>query len=183
MNALAQNLVGAAIEDAIWQLETRAMIRAYLEYEWQYEHLADAIDPLQAFAEQSGLVAAIGQDEVQRLIAKPFERFRAIVAAEIEAEQHVAADLPSDYAQRLVRDWELADPRDRWRHTGELPPPPEKGPKRLNFPIISESCRCPAPQSTKDAFKYVVALGDADHLRRWLRDHAAVAHVLVNEVA
>lgn len=163
MNALAQNLVGAAIEDAIWQLKTRAMIRAYLEYEWQYEHLADAIDPLQEFAEQSGLVAAIGQDEVQRLIAKPFERFRAIVAAEIEAEQHVAADLPSDYAQRLVQDWELADPRDRWRWTGEAPPlAPELDPEQ---PLYRTA------QATADAFWWVVREGDPDHLDRWLANH------------
>lgn len=28
----------------------------------------------------------------------------------------------SDYAEDLVRQWELNDPRDRWRHTGERPP-------------------------------------------------------------
>lgn len=28
----------------------------------------------------------------------------------------------SDYADDLVRQWELNDPRDRWRHTGEHPP-------------------------------------------------------------
>jgi hypothetical protein len=27
------------------------------------------------------------------------------------------------YVEDLVRQWELADPRDRWRHTGEAPPP------------------------------------------------------------
>lgn len=28
----------------------------------------------------------------------------------------------SSYAENLVRQWELDDPRDRWRHTGETPP-------------------------------------------------------------
>jgi hypothetical protein len=28
----------------------------------------------------------------------------------------------SSYAEDLVRQWELDDPRDRWRHTGERPP-------------------------------------------------------------
>lgn len=28
----------------------------------------------------------------------------------------------SDYADDLVRRWEMADPRDRWRHTGEPHP-------------------------------------------------------------
>lgn len=27
----------------------------------------------------------------------------------------------SDYVDNLVRQWELNDPRDRWRHTGEEP--------------------------------------------------------------
>lgn len=28
----------------------------------------------------------------------------------------------SDYAEDLVRQWEIVDPRDRWHHTGEKPP-------------------------------------------------------------
>lgn len=28
----------------------------------------------------------------------------------------------SDYAEELLRQWELNDPRDRWRHTGEPRP-------------------------------------------------------------
>src|SRR4051794_31494364 len=157
MNAPAQILDGKELEDAIWLLETRALIRAFLEYEYQFEHLADAIDPLQEFAEQSGLVAAIGQDEVQRLIAVPFKRFRDIVAAEIEAEfaSTLVPELPSDYAAQLVMSWELDDPRDRWRWTGELPPAAEKQPERR--PAL-------VPQSTIDAFNYVVSAGDADRL-------------------
>lgn len=162
MNAPAKVLVGEALQDAIWLLETRALIRAYLEYEHQYERLADAVDPLQEFADTSGLAAALGQDEVQRLIAEPFERFRNIVAVEIAAEQQEPApDLPSDYAQRLVRDWEMADSRDRWRHTGELPPPARQEPAKRPLPI---------PQTTIEAFNYVLGLGDADSLRHWLRD-------------
>ena len=30
---------------------------------------------------------------------------------------------PLGYAEQLVRQWEIADPRDRWRHTGEKAPP------------------------------------------------------------
>ncbi|MGY4351234.1 hypothetical protein ACVWXM_007727 [Bradyrhizobium sp. GM7.3] len=176
MNALARTLVGESLEDAIWRLEARALIRAYLEYEWQYEHLADAIDPLQEFAEQSGLVAALGQDEVQRMIAAPFERFRVMVAAEIEAEfaPTLAPELPSDYAAQLVMSWELDDPRDRWRWTGELPPAPEKQPERRPRSV---------PQSTIDAFNFVVSSGDADRLRKWLHNHSEVAPALVREMA
>lgn len=175
MNAPSDVLDGKALDDAIWVLETRALIRAHLEYDYQFEHLADAVDPLQEFAEASGLVAALGQDEVQRLIAAPFERFRAIVAAEIEAEQQEPApDLPTDYVPQLVRAWELSDFRDSWKHTSGLPPPAELEPEKHPRPV---------PQATIDAFNYVVGLGDADRLRLWLRDHAEVARVLISEAA
>lgn len=167
MNAPAQIIAGKALEDAIWLLETRALIRAYLEYEYQFEHLADAVDPLQEFAEASGLVAALGQDQVQRLIAKPFERYRAIVAAEIAAELGGAEcdpDLPDDYASSLVRDWELADERDRHRWTGELPALAPELPADQSTPYRT-------PQATVDAFWFVVQLGDAERLDRWLADH------------
>ena len=180
MNAPAKMPGGKPLEDVIWLLETRALIRAFLEFERQYEHLADAIDPLQEFAEQSGLVAAIGQDEVQRVIAGPFERFRAIVAAEIAAEQ--APDLPSDYAAQLVKQWELDDPRDRWRWTGEQPPTAEI----RNGPIGGVKANKPAyrsPQSTIDAFNFVAGLGDPDRLRAWLRDHPDIIATVKREVA
>lgn len=175
MNAPSHVLDGKALDELTWVLETRALIRAYLEYEYQFEHLADAVDPLQEFAETSGLVAALGQDEVQRLIAKPFERYRAIVAAEIAAEFGGAEcdpDLPSDYASQLLRDWELADPRDRWRWTGELPPSPA-------LPQMTKpSARGPA-DSTIAAFKFVVGLGDPARLAAWLADHPADASYLL----
>lgn len=169
MNAQTEKPSGKPLADAIWLLEIRALLRAYLEYEWQYEHLADAIDPLQEYAEQSGLVAALGQDEVQRLIAAPFERFRAIVAAEIEAEQ--APDLPSDYTAQLVKQWELDDPRDRWRWTGEMPPARSTDTKK-QIPYA------PAP-SIIEAFGYVVRLGDPPYLASWLANHPADAPHLI----
>ena len=127
MNARAEILSGAALTHAVDVLQIRAEQRAYLEYEHQFEHLADAVDPLQEYAESSGLVAAIGQDAVQGIIAAPFARFREIVAAEIEAEEIATfeaelVDLPPDYATQIVRQWEMADSRDAWRHTGQLPP-------------------------------------------------------------
>lgn len=172
MNAPAKILDGQVLEDAIWLLETRALIHAYLEYEHQYEHLADAIDPLQDFAQQSGLVAAMGQDEVQRLIAAPFARFRNIVAAEIAAEFGI--DQPSDYASRLVREWELADMRDRWRWTGEMPP--------VQQTAAPAKPQRGMPQSTVDAFRFVVSLADADHLAAWLRAHPGNAKALLEMV-
>jgi hypothetical protein len=66
----------------------------------------------------------------------------------------------------LVKLWELADPRDRWRHTGEAPPKVLEIPRARLEPYRT-------PDSTIDAFKYVASLGDADRLARWLADHPA----------
>ncbi|WP_354175536.1 hypothetical protein [Bradyrhizobium sp. LA6.1] len=118
-----------------------------------------AADNLQALAERWGLVAEIGQDGVQAVMAEAFAP---------------APELPSDYVLQLVKRFELDDPRDRWKWTGKLPPAPEKA---------SEPRPRPIPQSTVDAFNYVVSLGDADRLRKWLRDHTSVAHMLVSEAA
>jgi hypothetical protein len=43
----------------------------------EFKHLPDAVDPLQEFAEQLGLIDTIGQDEVQRIMAAAFEPVRA----------------------------------------------------------------------------------------------------------
>ena len=57
-------------------LELRSWARAYLFAAGEYE-LAAAVDPLQAFAVASGLVAQIGADAVQQIIAQQFrERLR-----------------------------------------------------------------------------------------------------------
>jgi hypothetical protein len=72
-------------------------------------------------------------------------------------------------ADELVALWELADPRDCWRYTNELPPvePPAKAnPYRT-------------PQSTIDAFLYVARNHDADYLARWLEKHPQDAAALI----
>jgi hypothetical protein len=172
MNATVKILSVTALAHAIDVLEIRAEVRAYLEYQHQFEYLADAVDPLQEYAERSGLVAAIGQDAVQQIIAAPFARFRAIVAAEIEAEeQALVADEPDDLTEydrreiaRRVERWEAADQRRTYA------PPTSPRPQG-------------APQSTIDAFRFVVALGNPDRLATWLRDHSDVAAALLKEVA
>ncbi|MBR1086463.1 hypothetical protein JQ621_03140 [Bradyrhizobium manausense] len=165
MNARAEVPSGKPLADTIWQIEIRALIRAFLEYEHQFEYLADAIDPLQEFAERSGLVAAIGQDEVQRLIAGPFAHFRAIVAAEIEAEfaPTLAPDLLTNYAAQTVMRWELEDPRDRWKWTGE--------PRPLETRVVTQREPQAPAKSTVDACLHVARLGDVARLKAWLDDH------------
>jgi hypothetical protein len=46
--------------------------------------LADVIDPLQAFAEQTSLVHAIGQDAVQDILADAFAPYRIIEFSALE---------------------------------------------------------------------------------------------------
>jgi hypothetical protein len=66
-------------------------------------------------------------------------------------------------AADLLAQWERADPRDAWRHTGEAPPPAER--------ISVRPRPYSTPQSTVDAFWYVASLDDTDYLKRWLAEH------------
>jgi hypothetical protein len=74
-------------------------------------------------------------------------------------------------AAEIVRRWELADPRDRWKHTGE--PPPTERVRNSDIGARSAPASRPhrTPQATIDAFWYVVSLKDPDRLSAWLRDH------------
>jgi hypothetical protein len=87
-------------------------------------------------------------------------------------------DVPADDediydAAHIVRRWELDDPRDRWKHTGEPPPAPAipAGPAKQPYRT---------PQSTIDAFFVVAGLGDADYLGRWFAQHPLDAPFLCN---
>lgn len=128
-----------------------------------------AVDMLQNFAEQRGLVAELGQDKVQDVIAAAFMWAHSLAAVD-EAEAY-AGDLSSDYASQLVMQWELDDPRDRWKWTGELPPVPQAA------AIAKPAYR--TPQSTIDAFGYVLSLGDGERLAVWLREHPTDAPALL----
>jgi hypothetical protein len=122
---------------------------------------ADVVDPLQEFAERTGLVAAIGQDAVQEIISAAF----------VERDE-----VPDDYAAQLVRQWGMADSRDRWRHTGEPPPASCDAPEQRR-PTANR-----VPQTVIDAFKIVLDKGDAAYLADWLRDHAEYAAVLLDRL-
>jgi hypothetical protein len=65
----------------------------------------------------------------------------------------------------LVQQWELADPRDRWRYTGEQRP-------RTIEPAPTGAQPYRTPQATIDAFWYVASLDDPDYLKRWLAGHS-----------
>jgi hypothetical protein len=63
---------GATGPSAVEVFVARAEARALLWQAGEFD-LHEAVDKLQADAERDGLVAAIGQDEVQRLMAEAFE--------------------------------------------------------------------------------------------------------------
>lgn len=71
-------------------------------------------------------------------------------------------DAPAD----IVRQWEMADPHDRWRHTGEPAPKPSTEPRRRPEPYRPV-------ESTVQAFWYVARNHDADYLAAWLAKHPA----------
>jgi hypothetical protein len=102
-------------------------------------------------------------------------------------DQHFRIDTPEgpefycagDDAADVVRQWEMADPRDRWRHTGE-PPPPECvrnsdiSPRSADRPLSYRT-----PQATRDAFWYVVGLADPEKFKTWIGDHPRDARFLI----
>ena len=74
-------------------------------------------------------------------------------------------------AADLVTQWELADSRDAWRHTGEAPPPEHvrNGPLQAARPRSARP-HCPAA-STIEEFFCVAGLEDPRRIAAWLLDH------------
>jgi hypothetical protein len=58
-------------------LALRAWARAYLWDAGEIKSVPEAVDPLQTFAVESGLVAEIGQDAVQKILADAFMPYRS----------------------------------------------------------------------------------------------------------
>lgn len=133
--------------------------------------LHEAVDELQAIAEHSGLIDAIGQDAAQDIMGEAFAMADLIPDAHDDELAEACEQEIMLRAADLVAQWEIADPRDRWRHTGEprpivRPAPPRREPYRT-------------PQSTVDAFLYVAALDYVAHLKAWLDDHRKDAPILL----
>jgi hypothetical protein len=74
--AVAERLKPTTTPAPIDVLELRAWARAYLWAEDEIENIPDAVDPLQTFAVESGLVAEIGQNAVQKILADAFGPYR-----------------------------------------------------------------------------------------------------------
>jgi len=71
----------------------------------------------------------------------------------------------------LVRQWELADSRDGWKHTGEPPPAAAVRNSDISARPADKALPYRPPQSTIDAFWFVVSLCDPGRLKTWLSDH------------
>jgi hypothetical protein len=122
----------AAKPPPIEVLQVRAEARANLWWHDQME-LDEAVDGLQEYAERSGLVAEIGQDAVQELIAAPFAQYRRgramapfepVVALRDDDEADLVEHQIHLDAAALVRRWEAADPRDNGSLQQDSPPYP-----------------------------------------------------------
>jgi hypothetical protein len=72
------------------------------------------------------------------------------------------------HAADLVRQWEMQDPRDAWRHTGEIPPPVAF--RNADF-HGGPAQQYRTPQATTDAFFLVIRNKDADGIAEWLASH------------
>jgi len=83
-----------------------------------------------------------------------------------------------DFAADIMRQWELADPRDSWRHAGESPPPERVRNSDIS-PGAPDKPQYRTPQATRDAFWFVVGLAEPVRLKGWLADHPRDARFLI----
>ena len=70
----------AAKPDILDVFEARAEARGYLWREGEFD-LPTAVDKLQADAERDGLIARLGQDEIQQILARTFHAPPVAIAA------------------------------------------------------------------------------------------------------
>jgi hypothetical protein len=76
--------------------------------------------------------------------------------------------LPDD---DIVQLWELADPRDAWRQTGDTPPPAVVRNSDIGATPERVARSYRTAQSTIDAFWLVAKTGDPEYLANWLAQH------------
>jgi hypothetical protein len=74
------------------------------------------------------------------------------------------------HAADLVLQWEMQDPRDAWRHTGDIPPPIAF--RNVDFRGGPVSARQHyTPKATAEAFFFVIRTKDAKGIAEWLAAH------------
>jgi hypothetical protein len=135
-------------------------------------HLVEPeLDPIEIDPRPCGL-CGLKIDRHERVDASEGPEFFCIdLPADDELDQACEREIMLAAAE-LVRQWELADRRDRWRHTGEQPPRAVS-----TVPAAAQPYR--TPQSTIDAFWYVVGLCNPERLKAWLGDHPQDASFLL----
>jgi hypothetical protein len=77
----------------------------------------------------------------------------------------------SPYAANLVVQWEMQDPRDAWRHTGEIPPPIAFRNADFHGGPAPDRQQYRTPQATIDAFFCIARTQDAEGIAEWLAWH------------
>jgi hypothetical protein len=132
--------------DAVFAERCEASARRHLSGELS---LHGAIDELQAYAEDSGLIDRIGQDEVQRIMGAAFAAADLLPEAADELNEACEAEIMLAAAD-LVRRWESA-----------YKPRPE--------PLRRPEPYRPA-ESTISAF-WFVATREPEKLKAWLARH------------
>jgi hypothetical protein len=151
MNALALLINQPA--DSLEAFKARCWAKALLVSEGLMD-FHEAVDGLQNAAVAFRLAERVGQDEVQRILAEAF-------GEELPELQSGVDD--------ILRQMEMQDPRDAWRHTGEAPPPASIRNSAITEPPNPRPYR--TPRGTIQAFWYVVNLADEAKLTAWLDAH------------
>jgi hypothetical protein len=167
MNALARITDAARLADPAAVLEARALARAYMWLICDILDLLDAVDPLQHYAEASGLVADIGVgcgSEHHR------RRFRAAYSGRGRYPMSARSDPPSDPRYDPKRVAEL-----HRRFEKKMAPRGELDCILNGDPVPKRAPTRPTPQCTIDAIMFSVrerglgALDEPDTLERLSR--------------
>lgn len=155
--------------------------------------IAEAGDELQGIARLSGFADRAGQDRVQRIMSEAFAAVALLPAPtadpgpcqlcgftidQHQGEGQLCPEVLHADAFEILRRWEMADPRDAWRHTGE-PPPPEHVRNSDISPRPNKPQHYRTPEATRNAFWFVVGQADPERLKAWLADHPRDARFLI----
>jgi hypothetical protein len=140
----------------------RAEARAILWREGEIT-LHDAVDVLWADAERDGLVAKLGADHVQQILADAFAPVRDDVTDDVDLENHRAVrfyesnDEYDGLSFTFAKACRAADERVRQQRKRQH--------ERSNKPHVAES--------TLQAAEYLIQQKDPKRLRAWLAQHTA----------
>ncbi len=148
MNApLARQINGRKLADPQAVFAERCEARALLVINGVLS-LHEAVDELQAYAELSGLIGRVSQDAVQEIMGRAFMVAEMLPADDAAACEREIVLRTAD----LVRQWELADPRDAWRVTEEALPTAAIRNSDISGAPADKPRPYRTPQSTIDAF-------------------------------